>query len=240
MSSDWLNGDLLGFDLETTGVNLFEDRPVSFALVSYRGGAKIGSSYQLVNPGIPIPPAATAIHHITDRMVQADGMQLDQAIACCCEALCEASAENVPVVGMVLRFDFTIVGNLDQMRGHCGLQAPQWHGPVLDVSLIDKRLDKWRKGRRTLPDLCTEYGVDFGIDDAHDALSDATASVEVLLALARRYPVLGHTDLATITSRQAELHKENLVDLNEYRLRRGQTPIAESEISDSWPVATRN
>ncbi len=86
MGGEWLTGDLLGFDLETTGINPFEDRPVSFALVSYRNGERVSVTHRLRQPGIAIPPEAMAIHHITDEMVRAEGMPLDEAVAFLCEA----------------------------------------------------------------------------------------------------------------------------------------------------------
>jgi DNA polymerase-3 subunit epsilon len=144
---------------------------------------------------------------------------------------------GIPVVGVVLRYDLTVDATLDQSFGHCGLQPPHWGGPALDVSVIDRRLDKYRKGRRTLSDLCTEYGVEVGEARMHNAATDATLSVRVLQQLANRYPVLTRTDLKTLTLRQAELHRSNLVDLNEYRLQRGQPPISEWEIDAPWPVA---
>lgn len=237
---DWPNGELLGFDLETTGTDPFEALPVSFALVSYESGKMNHSTYRLVNPGISIPPDSIAVHHITDDMVLAGGMPLGEAIDYCREALCVASASNVPVVGMVLRYDLTIVDRLHRARGNDGLRAPHWSGPALDVSLIDKRLDKWRKGKRTLHDLCAVYSVALEEGAAHDAAADAVAAVEVLFAQTRLYPVLGHTDLATLTRRQAEIHRAFLVDLNEYRLRLGGVPIPDSEIEGGWPVATQD
>jgi DNA polymerase-3 subunit epsilon len=227
---NWIAGPLLAFDLETTGVDPNTARPVSYAFVTYENGIVVDTVYRLVNPGVPIPTEATAIHQITDEMVHDSGIPLDDAIAMCCAQLCDASTAGIPVVGMVLRYDLTVVATLDQSFGHCGLQPPHWGGPALDVSVIDRRLDKYRKGRRTLSDLCTEYGVEVGEARMHNAATDATLSVRVLQQLANRYPVLTRTDLKTLTLRQAELHRSNLVDLNEYRLQRGQPPISEWEI----------
>ena len=47
----WMTGELLGFDFETTGVDRFNDVPVSYALVTVEGGEVTSTSAGLVNPG---------------------------------------------------------------------------------------------------------------------------------------------------------------------------------------------
>lgn len=54
------------YDTETTGVRSEKDRIIEIA--AYDSVNK-RSFEKLINPGSPIPPEATAIHHITDEMV---------------------------------------------------------------------------------------------------------------------------------------------------------------------------
>ncbi|MCH9634609.1 MAG: 3'-5' exonuclease DinG [Chlamydiae bacterium] len=54
------------YDTETTGVSTKNDLIVEIA--AYDPERDV-SFEQLINPGIPIPPSATGIHHITDAMV---------------------------------------------------------------------------------------------------------------------------------------------------------------------------
>lgn len=57
-------------DTETTGLNPPADKVVSIAGVWIRAGAgALRRESFLVDPGIPIPPEASAIHHIVDRHV---------------------------------------------------------------------------------------------------------------------------------------------------------------------------
>ena len=56
---------------------------------------------------------------------------------------------------------------------------------VLDPRVLDRHLDRYRKGRRTLTDLCAHYGVT--LEGAHDAAADALAALEVVRALGRRF-----------------------------------------------------
>jgi DNA polymerase-3 subunit epsilon len=55
-------------DLETTGTDPARDRIVSFAGVINEGGSDVWLE-ETINPGIPIPAEATAIHGITNEMV---------------------------------------------------------------------------------------------------------------------------------------------------------------------------
>ena len=59
------------FDLETTGTSITNDRIVEICLLKvFPDGREQAKTYR-VNPGMPIPPAATAVHHITDEDVVA-------------------------------------------------------------------------------------------------------------------------------------------------------------------------
>ena len=70
-TSKWDSWDMLGFDLETTGVNVFEDRIVTAALVAiWNEGTRQHTTNYIVDPGIDIPEAATAVHGYTrDRAI---------------------------------------------------------------------------------------------------------------------------------------------------------------------------
>lgn len=58
-------------DLETTGVDHETDKIVEIASVDVAHDLEIGAGMEhFVNPGIPIPPESSAIHHIIDKDVQ--------------------------------------------------------------------------------------------------------------------------------------------------------------------------
>src|SRR5690606_22570628 len=65
-----LDRNLIFFDIESTGLNIVRDRIIQLAMVRYHpdGSPPEERSY-LVNPGIPIPPEATAVHKITQEDV---------------------------------------------------------------------------------------------------------------------------------------------------------------------------
>ena len=57
------------FDLETTGVNIAKDRIVEISILkAFPDGSEQENTW-LVNPGMPIPAEATAVHGITNEKV---------------------------------------------------------------------------------------------------------------------------------------------------------------------------
>ena len=57
------------FDLETTGINITNDRIVEMAVLKLHPDERIEKKVWLINPQIPIPDEVSAIHGITDQMV---------------------------------------------------------------------------------------------------------------------------------------------------------------------------
>jgi DNA polymerase-3 subunit epsilon len=71
-------------DTETTGLNLEVDAIIEFAMVVFEYDKATGQAYRILavfdeleDPGMPIPPASTAVHGITDAMVA--GKRIDDA-----------------------------------------------------------------------------------------------------------------------------------------------------------------
>lgn len=84
-------------------------------------------------------------------------------------------------------FDLTLLDReLKRHRASSPAGCPGNTPPcVLDPRVLDKHLDRYRKGRRTLTDLCELYGV--VLNGAHDAAADAAASLELVRAVGRRF-----------------------------------------------------
>ena len=61
-----LKNPLVFFDLETTGIDIVKDRIIEISYVKVFPNGKEESKTMRINPGMPIPPASTAIHGITD------------------------------------------------------------------------------------------------------------------------------------------------------------------------------
>jgi DNA polymerase-3 subunit epsilon len=231
---DWTEGEVLGLDFETTGVDRFTDVPVSYALVSVVDGVAVASWSGLIDPGCDIPCEATQVHGITSEQARAEGMPLPIAIGLVMDAVVAAGERGVPVAGMRLDYDLTILDIQAARVGDRGLVARGWHGPVLDAAVLDRQFDSDREGRRTLRDLCDHYGVE--IERAHDAWADATASVQVLFALAARFPEVRLSDLWRLHEDQIRWHREWTADQEGWRFAQGMHPLDPRDYA--WPVAS--
>lgn len=66
-----LNQDtFICLDCETTGLDAKKDAIIEVAVVKFAGSEILDSFESLVDPQIPIPASSTAIHHITQQMVE--------------------------------------------------------------------------------------------------------------------------------------------------------------------------
>lgn len=229
----WHSKELLAFDLETTGVDPFSDVPVSFALVRMLGGDVAPPLTSLVDPGRLIPPPATAVHGIGDDRVRAEGMPIADAVAVVTHALIEASRRGVPIVGMKVDFDLTMVDACHRRERGYGLADAGFTGPVLDALVLDRHFDRFRPGRRTLGDLCAHYGV--AIEHAHDAAVDARATLGVVSAMCGCYPELCAASPGDLHWSQIEWHREWVLSFAQWRQRKGLPPL---DLGDgAWPIA---
>jgi DNA polymerase III subunit epsilon len=229
----WAMGEVLGFDFETTGVDRFEDVPVSYALVTIVAGEVVSELAGLVDPGRDIPAGATQVHGITTERARDEGMPLSTAIELVTEAVVSASVRGVPLVGMKLDYDLTILDTQSRRHSSGGLHELGWTGPVLDAVVLDRHVDRYRKGSRTLGALCAHYGVT--IENAHDATADAVASAKVLVALAALCEEVGEADPAALHQAQIGWHREWAEGYNRWRLGKGMPPMDERDFV--WPVA---
>ena len=226
--STW--GDRLGvFDLETTGVDVDTSRIVSACIaVLDEDGAVVSRWDWLADPGIEIPDGASAVHGITTERARADGRPATLVIAEIAQTLRVLFDSGIPVTVYNAPYDLTLLDR--ECRRH-GLEPLDDTIPVIDPLVIDKAVDRYRKGKRTLEVTAELYEVP--LDDAHDAGADAIAAGRVALALLRRYPDDLDIGLADLHGRQEVWHAEQAASFQEYlREKRGD----DSYVADpSWP-----
>src|SRR6185436_12384541 len=60
---------LVFFDIESTGISTTKDRIIEIYLIKLKPDGSEEDLHEFYNPGIPIPPEATAIHGIRDEDV---------------------------------------------------------------------------------------------------------------------------------------------------------------------------
>lgn len=182
----WHLGNLAPFDIESTGVDVENDRIVSATVAHITPGQSPQVFSHLVAVDVDIPEAATAVHGITTEYARANGTPAIQVLNAVAADLTGAMLEGTPIVGSNLVYDFTLLdrelrrNSLPTVEDRLGRPI----APVVDVFVIDKALDMYRPGKRQLNALCAHYGV--RLDDAHDSTADALAAARVAFKLGQR------------------------------------------------------
>ncbi|MGO1435649.1 MAG: 3'-5' exonuclease [Canibacter sp.] len=220
---------IAAFDTETTGVNPHEARIVSASIVLVTANGVVSERYDwLINPGIPIPPQASAVHGITTEVAEVSGMRPDIAIAQIVERLFAMLERGFPIAAYNAPFDLTLLR--EEAKRH-GVDWPDVVSPVIDPLIIDKQVDRYRKGKRQLALVAEHYGVT--LDNAHDAGSDAISTAHIVQALAKQYAKQLPTDVAELHTSQISWAAEQAQSLQEYFDRIGRTG---NPVNGAWPI----
>lgn len=168
-----LDRPLVFFDLETTGLSLVADRIVELALIRVTPRGDVLERVRRFNPGMPIPPGATAVHGITDEDV-ADEAPFARRARALADLLSEADLAGFNV----RRFDLPML--LAEFRR---ARVPF---DVRGRRLIDMQAIFHREERRDLSAAARFY-LDRDHAEAHTALGDIRTSAAVLSAQLERY-----------------------------------------------------
>lgn len=225
---------MCGFDLETTGTNVETDRIVTACVIQCGGSLSTTSATWLTNPGIEIPAEATKVHGITTDRARAEGRPAAEVIEEVTAALAQVVLSDIPIVAMNAPFDLTL---LDREARRHGVQpltdivGDQLR--VLDPRVLDKRYDPYRRGKRTLTDLCRHYRVT--LDGAHTAEADAIAACRVVWRIAQQYPHVADATLADLHEEQILWARKQAVSFADYLRRNGHEKEANG-VRGEWPL----
>ncbi|WP_425957131.1 exonuclease domain-containing protein [Xylanimonas sp. McL0601] len=233
-TAGWARGPLVGFDTETTGVDVARDRIVTAAVVLRVPGVSNDVRTWLLDPGVEIPAEAAAIHGITTEHARAHGAAPAVALEEIAAELAAHLREGVPVVAYNAAFDLSLLDAELARHGLATLPERLGHTvtPVLDPLVIDRWQDRYRPGKRRLGDLVAHYGIQ-ATDDLHNADVDVLATLDVLDALVHQFPVLGTLSLEDLHHAQVGAHHAWARNFNEWRVTQGfEGPGA----STAWPV----
>ena len=169
-----LSKDLVFFDIESTGLHVIRDRIIQIALIKYSGKGKPPEERTyLVNPGIPISEEAMNVHGITPKDV--------------------ARKPNFPQLAQEI-FDF--IGNADlagynSNRFDVPMLMEEFDRAGLEFSLDNRRLIDvqrifYKMEPRTLSAALRFY-CQKEIENAHDAMADVKATIDVLMGQLSMY-----------------------------------------------------
>lgn len=171
-----LNRPICFFDLETTGIDVARDRIVEISIVKvYPNGNKESRTW-LVNPTIPIPAQATAVHGISNEKVAHE----------------PTFKELAPQIHQMIK-DADLAG-FNSDRFDIPLLAEELLRAEVDFDMknrvsVDVQTIFHKKEERTLSAAYRFY-CDQTLENAHSAEADTLATYEILKAQLERYPDL--------------------------------------------------
>ena len=215
---------MLSFDLETTSANPLEARIVTSALVRI-DGREVTATEHLADPGVEIPEQAAAIHGISTEKARAEGRPHDEVVKETVDTIKQAWEDGFTLIVFNAPYDLTV---LRALTGDFTVT-----GPVFDPLLIDRAMDRYRKGgKRNLGALSEHYGVP--LENAHEATSDAMAAARIAWKQVNSvWPELAQKDLDELMEFQAVKHFEIQTDFRKYMESRGRDT---STINTAWPM----
>lgn len=184
-----LRKPIIFFDLETTGINITHDRIVEISVIKIMPNGETTERTRRVNPEMPIPAEATAVHHITDADVANEptfkmiAKSLAQMFTGCDIAGYNSNRFDVPM--------------LDQEFRRAGVDFDFSSARMIDVQTIFHK-----KEQRTL-EAAYRFYCSKQLDGAHSALADTRATYEVLKAQLDHYDDL-QNDIAFLSDYSAQ------------------------------------
>ncbi|HER07890.1 MAG TPA: 3'-5' exonuclease [Bacteroides sp.] len=185
-----LKNPIIFFDLETTGINIAADRIVEISYLKVDLAGNETSRTILVNPEMPIPESATAIHGISDEDVK-----------------------NAPTFSEIARnlardFEGCDLAGYNSVKFDIPLLAEEFLRVGVDIDLkkkkfVDVQIIFMKMEPRTLS-AAYKFFVGKEMDGAHSAEADTRATYEVLQAQLDRY-----TELENDIGKLAEFSSHN-------------------------------
>lgn len=186
--SDYLSAALCGLDIESTGIDVFNDRIVTFSMVYSESANHAPIILEwLIDPGIEIDPGASDVHGITTEHAREFGMKPEAALQEIADRLCTILDLGIPIVIYNATFDTTmLLAEFERNNISFPFTPEQAFSSVIDPLVIDKQVDKYRRGSRKLVDTAALYGyTEFA---AHESTADVLATIHIARALQHKLP----------------------------------------------------
>src|SRR5215468_3967097 len=215
--------EAVALDTETTGLDARVARIIEIATLKLRGERIIADEpfQRLVNPGIAIPPSASAIHGLTEADLRSAARFPEVANELDC------ILGGATVIGHNIGYDLTILAREYALAGRA------WRVPrAIDVGPLS-RVAMPTLARYSLEALCDWQEI--RIERRHRALPDARAAAELFIKL---IPLLRARNVRTLA--EAEAACAVILEQMPRRLLTGWIPAdRESEAADATPALAR-
>lgn len=239
----WRTATVYGFDVESTGVDVFTDRIVTATVVKVTAGQVEDSRTWLLDPGVEIPEGATAVHGITTEQARAEGMSAAQGVAEIAATVGQVMQSGFPLVAFNAAYDLSILEVEAERHNLPSLSSrvfPDRWQMVIDPMVLGKGIDTIRdrrfvKGRKfTLPALCEWHKVPF--TESHDATADAVGAALLAVKLLDSDPYLAEMGPGPLHQLQATWRREMQRSLREYFDKVGKE---HDGVDGGWPLHSR-
>jgi DNA polymerase-3 subunit epsilon len=168
------NQEFICVDCETTGLDIDQDRIIEVACVRFDMQTVLEQYETLVNPEIEIPPTTTAIHHITNSMVQNQPLIQDVL-----PKILTFIGRGV-LIGHGIKFD---VDMLAKAAERAEIPCTISNNPSIDTLRMARLYGD--SPCNSLEDLGKHFNI--GTEGAHRAMNDVMMNVEVFRQLAKKY-----------------------------------------------------
>ena len=104
---------------------------------------------------------------------------------------------------------------------------------VVDPLVLDRKLDRFRKGKKTLTEMAPVYGA-IASPDAHTAEVDVAMTLDVLAGMVDKYPQLASMSALELMDYQLQAHRDWAEDFEKYLRKQGK----DANIDREWPQIT--
>lgn len=177
---------MVGFDIESTGLDTEVDEPISYGFAVYRDGVLVGEEHFFALPNTDIHPAAEKVHgwsrqRLEELHAAGEAHSAVAGVARAASRLREFHAQGAHFVGAFPEYDFRMTTSLLKRHSMGDLDVLGFDLStvrLIDVCQHDRNIDGDRSRRRNLTALSEHYQVTPG---NHTAIGDAKAAVEVFM-----------------------------------------------------------
>ena len=175
---------MVGFDIESTGLDTEVDEPISYGFAVYRDGELVGEEEFFALPSVAIHPAAEKVHgwsrlRLEELYAAGEAHSAVAGVVRAAERLREFHSQGAHFVGAYPEYDFRMTTSLLRRHSMGDLEVLGFDLAtvrLVDVCQHDRAMDGDRTRRRNLTALSGHYQVTPG---NHTAIGDAKAAVEV-------------------------------------------------------------
>ena len=242
--TDYFHGPLLGFDIESTGVDQFVDRVVTFSMV-YSPRADAAVQHEIlewkIDPGIEIAEGATNVHGISTAHAREFFMDASKAMPFIAARMETIVDHGIPFVIYNAPFDTTMI--YEEFERHnvpLRYTREEMFARVIDPLVIDKACDMYRKGSRKLTDTAKLYGYD--LTNAHNSTADVEATLHIARQLGKFFKPEMSIEMLQEFQKDAKLEQSTSFQAYKRKQRdeEGNLIDPHAVINGEWPIQTKD